>query len=341
VSWGLDRAALEAGRGEAAERLERRGGGSFEYEQLARAHRWLDEPTTARRLFAEAEQRDEKDRQSHLTGGDLGRRGGLLHLAGDERGARKWLKKALKDDPGPYDEAAWRYLMGEDDRALAAAAREPEPNAWLRGLAALARARSQRDPALAREGRERMAEAIRGTRMPPYMESGSSNLSAFDWLEESFRLEAELAGTAVPDHLAMLEQAGLLKASKPAAKPRRRKAPDLPPPPGRYTVTRATPDGAQVESVLVMTEERDAELILDPRPEVNIRVALILEYGEYRVRITVGPEEEGVYEEDLPDRYAGFRAACEAAADFLRASTFPNGEWAADTVHELLAAAFG
>jgi hypothetical protein len=340
VSWGLDRAALEAGRAEAAERLERRGGSSFEYEQLARAHRWLDEPTMAGRLFAEAEKLDEKHRTRFLTGSDLGRRGGLLHLAGDERGARKWLKKALKDDPGPYEEAGWRYLLGDDAGALAAAAREPEPNAYLRGLVALARARSQRDPALAREGRERMAEAVRGVRMPPYMESGSSDMSAFDWLEEAFRLEAELAGSPVPDHLAMLEQAGLLKASK-AAKPRRRRAPDLPPPPGRYTVSRTTPDGAQVESVLVMTEERDAELILDPRPEVDIRVALILEYGEHRVRITAGPEEEGVYEEDLADRYGGFRAACEAAADFLRASTSPNGEWAAETVAELLAAAFG
>jgi len=207
-------------------------------------------------------------------------------------------------------------------------------------VTALARARSQRDPALVREGRERMAEAIRGDRTPPFLESGSGTMSLFDWLEESFRLEAELTGTPVPDHLAMLEQAGLLKAAKPA-RSRKRKAPDLPPPPGRYTVTRTTPDGAQVESVLLMTEERDAELILDPRPEVNIRVALILEYGEHRVRITAGPEDEGPYEEDLADRYAGFRAACEAAADFLRANVQPSGDWAADTVAELLTAALG
>src|SRR5262249_29003234 len=162
--------------------------------------------------------------------------------------------KALKDDPGPYDEAAWRYLQGDDAGALKAAGREPEPTSWLRGVAALARTRSQRDQALAREGRERMAEAIRGDRTPPFMESGSSTMSLFDWLEEAFRLEADLAGTPAPDHLAMLEQAGLLKASKPA-RSRKRKAPDLPPPPGRYTVARTTPDGAQVESVLVMTAE--------------------------------------------------------------------------------------
>jgi hypothetical protein len=339
VSWGLDRAALEAGRAEAAERVERRGS-SFEYEQLARAHRWLDEPAMAQRLFAEAEKLDEKQRTRFLSGSDYGRRGGLLHLAGDERGARKWLKKALKEAPGPYEEAAWRYLLGDDAGALGAAGREPEPTSWLRGVAALARARSQRDPALAREGRERMAEAIRGDRTPPFAESGSGTMSLFDWLEESFRLEAELAGAPVPDHLAMLEQAGLLKPAKPG-RSRKRKAPDLPPPPGRYTVTRTTPDGAQVESVLVMTEERDAELILDPRPEVNIRVALIMEYGEHRVRITAGPEDEGPYEEDLADRYAGFRAACEAAADFLRAGTSLGGDWAADTVAELLAVALG
>jgi tetratricopeptide (TPR) repeat protein len=331
VSWGLDRAALEAGRAEAAQRAEEHPS-SHTYEQLARAHRWLDEPTAAAKLFAEAVQRDERAFKGGY-GSVWGRRGGLLHLAGDERGARKWLKRALKDDPGPYDEAAWRYLTGDHAGALAAAAREPEPNAYLRGLVALTRARSQRDPALARHARERFAEAIRGVRMPPYMESGSSDMSLFDWLEESFRLEADLAGTGLPDHLGMLEQAGLLNAT---AKPRRRTAPDLPPPPGRYPVSRETPDGATVESVLVMTPERDAELILDPRPAVNIRLALIVEYGEFRVRVTAGAEDEGPYEEDLPDRYAGFRAACEAGADWLRAGVSNDGAWAADTVAALI-----
>ena len=69
---------------------------------------------------------------------------------------------------------------------------------------------------------------------------------------------------------------------------------------------------------------------------------MIKEYGEYRVRIEWGDDEEGWYEQDLDHRTPGFRTGVDAAADWLlaHAPDPPGGEWAAETLRALAAAAY-
>jgi hypothetical protein len=136
----------------------------------------------------------------------------------------------------------------------------------------------------------------------------------------------------------MLERARLAKAAN-GAKPAKR-APDRPPPPGRRELVRTTPDGAEETASIAVDDDGDVDLRLDPR--TDLRVRLIKEFGEYRVRIEWGDEEDGYAEQDLDDRAPAFRAACDAAADWLRAHAPdpPGGEWAAETVGALADAAF-
>jgi hypothetical protein len=305
VAWGLDRKALEAGRAE----IERRMAGEpflGDYEAMGRAHHWLDEPEPARRWLLDAAERLEAvERERPGSAGSWGRIGGIRRLAGDEAGARPWFERALaaREAEGRTGWiAGLRYILGDDAGALEAAALDPDQLPELRGVAALAQARAARDARPIADARERFATAIRAERVPPYDESGA-DLTLFDWLEESYRLESELTGGPPPDHVGMLQGAGLLKA----AKPRRRGAPDNPPSRG----TRI----AQGASTLEVDDDGDVFITVDP----TVRVALLKELGEWRVRITLGPEEEGPQEEDLPQRYKGFVEAAEAAADFLRA----------------------
>lgn len=180
--------------------------------------------------------------------------------------------------------------------------------------------------------------SIRAERIPPWEESGSAHLSLFDWLEETFVVEAQLRREAVPDHAAMLERAGLVSPEE--GRQRRRHLPmDSPPAPGRHPISRLTPDGVRVEAALSVTEEGDITLVLDPREGVRLSVLLLKEFGEFRVRIEFGGDEDGWTEEDLNQRQAGFRSACAAAADWLRAYAPdpPGASWAAETIDALVA----
>lgn len=94
---------------------------------------------------------------------------------------------------------------------------------------------------------------IRADRIPPYEESGSPHLSSFDWLEETFMVEAGLRGEAVPDHAEMLGRAGLISPEE-GRRRARRVPPDPPPQPGRTGLERTTPDGAVVESALEVAD---------------------------------------------------------------------------------------
>jgi hypothetical protein len=339
MAWGLDRAALERGRAEAAAQVAQ-DAWHHPLEQLARAHRWLDEDDEAVVRFREAAADLEESIEAAGRGdaASRGRTGGLLRMAGDGDAARGWFERALQSGPVAGDEAALRYLLGDAQGALAAAQRAEETYPRLDAVAELARARADGDPDAAAAARDVLAGVIRAERTPPSQESGHPDLSVFDWLEEAFRVEAELRGEPVPDHAEMLERAGLAKVAKGAESPKR--APDWPPPPGRHELARPTPDGAEVTAAVAVDDDGDAGLLLDPG--TDLRVRLIKEFGEYRVRIEWGDDEDGYAEQDLDDRAPAFRAACDAAADWLRANAPdpPGGEWAAETVGALANAAF-
>jgi tetratricopeptide (TPR) repeat protein len=344
MAWGIDRAALQRGRDEKAAQVAQ-DAWHHPLEQLARAHRWLDEEDEATRRFAEAAADLEESIEAAGRGdaASRGRTGGLLRMAGNGYAARGWFDRALKSGPVPGDEAALRYLLGDEQGALEAAQRAGESSPRLEAVAALARARLDRDPDAAVQSREILAGVIRAERTPPFEESGHPDLSVFDWLEEAFRVEAELRGEPVPDHAAMLERAGLAKAARGSKGSKGGKAtPDWPPPPGRHELARTTPDGAEVGAVVAVDDDGDVELILDPREGIELTVRLIKEFGEYRVRIEYGDDEAGHAEQNLDARASGFRAACDAAADWLRshAPDPPGGEWAAETLGALADAAF-
>jgi hypothetical protein len=95
-----------------------------------------------------------------------------------------------------------------------------------------------------------------------------------------------------------------------------------------------------VEATVAVDADNDGVFVLDPRAGLTVR--LIKEYGEYRVRIEWGDDEEGWYEEDLDHRTPGFRSGFDAAADWLlaHAPDPPGGAWAAETVRALGAAAY-
>jgi hypothetical protein len=97
-----------------------------------------------------------------------------------------------------------------------------------------------------------------------------------------------------------------------------------------------------VTAAVAVDDEGDVELALDPRAGIELKVTLIQEFGEYRVRIEHGDDDAGRAEQDLDARAPGFRAGCEAAADWLRsyAPDPPGGAWAAETVGALADAAF-
>ena len=342
MAWGVDRHELEAGRDEmrglAAERASH-----HVLEQLARAHRWLDEDEEARRRFREAAA-DLEERIEARGRGDAssrGRTGGLLQQAGEVEAARAWFGRALAslDVASPRDAnrvAPLRYLLGDPEGALVAAALAEEPDPILDPIVELARARRDRDPEAAARARDGIARLIRAGRTPPFDESGSPDMTLFDWLEEAFRVEADLRGEPPPDHATMLGRAGLAKGGAPDD------VPDWPPPPGRNALRRTTPDGAEVEATVEVDDDNDGVFRVDPRPGIELTVRLIKEFGEYRVRIEWGDDEDGWYEQDLDHRTPGFRTGVDAAADWLlaHAPDPPGGEGAAETLRALAAAAY-
>ena len=127
--------------------------------------------------------------------------------------------------------------------------------------------------------------AINKERVKPWGDS-SGDIGLYDWLEETYRRESELTGKPMPDHLTMLEGFGPKKA-------RKRKAPDVPPPPGK----RVELDG----SSLAVDDEGDITITL---PDGQITLAMW--GGVYTVRVR-GAE--------LPRSFKGFREACEAVGD--------------------------
>jgi hypothetical protein len=216
VTWALDAEELESDRELVLGWVEEEA--DFATLQMAgRVHRWLDHEQAAREYF----QRSAADleREVAAMGGGLpvswAHVGGLRYLAGDRDGARAWLERARKGFDATRDRpkiVALSYELGDDDDVLRRSNLEDVPTL-------LATARSGRDPAPIEAAVAALAGRIRAKRLTVLAAQLDVSLSDYDWLDEAFRLEAELRGEPTPDHATMLQRAGLLGGAPPHVEP--------------------------------------------------------------------------------------------------------------------------
>ena len=117
--------------------------------------------------------------------------------------------RAARRGRGPRSAAELGYLAEDFERA-AALAREasedpddrPYPRAEAIEVLAIARRDGEGDRAT--RAREVFADLIRQERTPPWEESGSADMSLFDWFEEAALIEAWLHEQRRPDHAELL-----------------------------------------------------------------------------------------------------------------------------------------
>ena len=303
-------------------------------ERLARAHRWLEEEDEARRRFREAAE------QLETVLVPLGARGHgfdqphrLAAVARARSRRRAPVVRACGTDPDASrrDRGGSRYLSGVDAQAIEyaarAAAEEETPYPRIEAVATLAAARRDRRAEPAAEAVQRFTAVIGDDRVPPDEESGSSTLSLFDWLEESFRVRSALRGEPVPDHRAMLDEAGLLRA---------RPAPAQPPPQadagpqgrGTKTITYSQPGGGgQIEPSVTVDDHGDVHFLL--HPQRDLRVSFVQADGRWRARIG---------DTDVAGDYSGPRSAKRAVGAPLR--DLPDGQWAVALLDKLFRESF-
>jgi hypothetical protein len=327
MSWGVNLEAVARARdallAEVAEHPS-----SHPLERLARAQRWLGEEDEARGRFREAAAHAENvlNRWAREDTDAISRIGSLLWRARDPDAARGWFERAAQTQQRPDDRAETEYLMGDDRRALDHAGRAAAyPR--LEAVQSLAAARLAGEAAQADEAVRRFAAVIAVDRTPPDEESGSSTLSLFDWLEEAFRARSALAGTPVPDHRAMLEEAGLLRAEPAATRPE--PAPDRgPQTAGTRSIDYPQPGGdGRVAPAVTVDKRGDMHFLL--HPERDLRVALVQEDGAWRARLG---------DTAVSGRYSGPRSARKALTEPLRAQ--PDGQWAIALLDKLFREAY-
>ena len=94
-------------------------------------------------------------------------------------------------------------MLGKFDRAAQLAPDHPE--GWL------AVAARDRDPRSIARARDRWVGWQRLDKRGPQHARSPVPLTGWDWIEESFRLEAELRGEPMPSHAEMLRHAGMLR----------------------------------------------------------------------------------------------------------------------------------
>ena len=195
---------------------------SMASSRSARTRRWLDEGDQ-RALFAEAAEDLKRGfTQANSVSPDLWATvGGYRHLAGESEQARKALRKAIAKgtdwEPAPQGPAGVAYLLGNYDLAQRLA--PTDPVGW---IAAAAR---ERDLKPVDRARERWTEWQRLEKSGPQDDRNPVPLSAWDWIEETYRLEAELRGEAPPAHLEILRRSGLLRSVDEPAAPSHRRPP--------------------------------------------------------------------------------------------------------------------
>ena len=216
MSWKFSLDDLVADRDLAFSWLRGDDPNSWRLEIVGRLYGWLEQPAQASEYFRRAA--DHVERHVNAVGNgtfeEFGREGGLLRLAGDER-AREWLSRARD----AADEVRNRsivvglnYLVGDDDAALRVADSDVDE------IALLATARRSGDPGSAERAAMTFVKRIRAERLTLRAARAQFHFSDYDWLEESYRLAAELAGEPLPDHASMLSRAGLIGSRQVASR---------------------------------------------------------------------------------------------------------------------------
>jgi tetratricopeptide (TPR) repeat protein len=302
MAWTFTRAELETARDEAATLAAERPG-KVKFQRLGRALRWLDEEAAARRAFQDGATAMktrvlDRGRGQHASG--WAEYGELLRSAGEVDAAREYFERALAElgDEQSVSAAILRYRLGLPPGPA------PDGPVWAQALAALASGSGLG------EARDAVVRTIRAERLMPLYESNEMTL--YDLLEETFRVEAERDGSPVPDHATMLERAKLLGDRAPA--------PELVPPPrGRWSVGDASieqPDRGPVQATL------NADLWLEFR-----------DLGLGKWDITLVHAQKGRLNESGP--FDGFGDAVEGAKDALRSNA---DERAVETLDALVRA---
>lgn len=177
-------------------------------ERAARAERWLDLDERGNRdRFAALARELEGNLEGAGDPADWARVGGFWHLAGNDRAAKPWLKRALKGRKHVVSDgtrAGALYLLGEVRKA-----------SRLGGDSTVVRlAEVAHEGAVERlpEIRMRLLAVAMDVTHGPQTDDGGTPLTVWDWIEESFVLESRMTGTPVPSHAEMLERIGVLSS---------------------------------------------------------------------------------------------------------------------------------
>lgn len=288
-------------------------------EPVARTRRWLDMDGSSE-LFAAAARRLERSMLANDTGSPDGwaRAGGLAHLAGDGD-SRRLLSRAVKDgvEREPFLPAApgTFYLLGDFDHAQAIAR-----DGRIEWLAAAARTLDPKLAVRARDGWMAWESLSKGG---PHHSYAGAPLTDWDWIEETFRLESELLGDPVPDHLEMLRRLGVLgDADEPIEATPPRPAPRV----GWHIAfgDDAMP-GLEVVDEDLVTAELAPDRILDLR-----RYSAKEGWG---ARLSTDPESSGEW--ILPPSEPDFQGAALWAAGWFELNGEPE---AGELVRRLVAA---
>lgn len=179
-------------------------------ERAARAERWLDlDERRNRERFAALARELEVNLDGAGDPADWARVGGFWHLAGDDRAATPWLKRAIKERKFAASDttrAGALYLLGDVRKASKIGG-----DSTVVRLAEVAHeGAAERLPVI----RERLLAVAMDVTRGPQTDDGGTPLTVWDWIEESFILESRLTGTPVPSHAEILERIGVL-SSKP------------------------------------------------------------------------------------------------------------------------------
>ena len=302
--------------------------------QVAWTRRWLDLGGDSE-LFAEDARDLVRNTETHGTAGPYFSLeiGGLFHLAGNDAAARPFLLDASRNGsiwPSPQAPAGAHYLLGEHERAAALASGAPE------GL--LAQSTIDGNPGLARQARDELLSERPSGLVGPHQEvsTGGMALSTWDWIEESFLLEARLLDEPAPTHLEMLRRTGRLLDAEPP--PRR----DPPRRPGFATTIRTRPPGATevTASLTVDGDGEDVDFVLDPRPDRYLSISVRPPDGgpSFDVGIATDPMSDMDYWMHTPVLTTFQEAAEYAAEHFKQERPGAEGAWLADTIRRLVAA---
>jgi|GEM_PF-5178711 len=268
--------------------------GATRIEGVARARRWLDLDGD-KALLADAADRRRRAITANDTGGAAAwaHVGGLLHLAGDDTGARPALERAFAYDGvealPALDRAAARYLLGDLEQAMRLADGLPH--------GAVAQAAMTQDPAaIERPRAELVWAAVVGVGRPD-LDGRGTPLSAWDWVEASFLLEARLRGQAAPTHREMLQACGVVRDGPP------------PSPEPRADLVAGAAVVLDDYLMLAIADEETVGLVLAP----DLHVILCRDGDGWGAKQTISPLSSGVW---LLDPFEPtFEHAAERVAD--------------------------